>query len=357
MLKIHNLVASSAETVSQIQSPSGYDYQLTRPPFPCLSCDKNFHRLHEWTRHGFEVHNPEFKQVCPHPGCDRSFSRPYRLNQHTRDKHGVVLTTHLTSTTPLGVNKQKIWGCGFCVRYGTDWKDFAKHIWSHFQAGKVKATWNNSMCIHSLLHYPSVRSDWHATMRRSIGEAISNVDQLQWSDSNVKLLREELEWDHTDRQSGYVLASKAYNLLYASNPYLPPAHGSSLPDFSNQDHPNQPIMAPKLQGLNQPSSIQATEHLPLSHPSHQLTVSTQHSNAFTHANLPLTSSSHLVPISNLDTCLESPLVKVPLNEDFSFEDLNWLDPSLASDWLDPRTAYETYGNEESFGWSYKEQSD
>ena len=123
------------------------------------------------------------------------------------------------------------------------------------------------MCINSLLHYPSVRSDWLAITTQYIGGGLTyNADQLHWSDSNVKLLREELGWDYAGRQSGSVLAVKAYNLLYASGPHFPPTDGFYLPDIPNQNHLIQPSMAPEAQGFNQPSSIQAVEHLPFSSP-------------------------------------------------------------------------------------------
>ena len=227
---------SAPSTPSRV---SRQGHQLCQPPFPCLNCDETFKRLLDWTRHAHELHESACRQVCRHPGCDRSFSRADKLRDHYRMKHGIPIPKRLTIPPSSDVNKRRIWGCGFCVYHQMDWKDFAKHIWFHFQAGKVKGEWNDSLCIHSLLQHPSVHLDWHAIFRQLAGNDKYNISQLRWSADNIKLLREDLEWEYTNREPGHVLAFIAYKLLDANASHCPMVLNPSLSSSLDQVLPDQ----------------------------------------------------------------------------------------------------------------------
>ena len=215
--------------------------------------------------------------------------------------------------------------------------------------------WNLSTCIHSLLNYPSIRADWHAIIRQSVGGDNYNTGQLQWSDSNIKLLREDLEWDHTGRQAGSTLAMKAHDLLNVSDSHISPANSSSLPKFLDHVHLSQPSVGPNSKGFKQAMSNQVLEQLPFSPlnngSSYNSTFSTQQCKVSPYVDTTLTSFSFCAPMSNPENGLGASLIQTPFNEDIPFENLDWDDSSLATNCFDSRAEHGAFGHEDSFDWS------
>ena len=246
-------------------------------------------------------------------------------------KHGESPTILQAGQMQLYVKRQKIWGCGFCITYQTEWKDFAKHIWSHFQDGKVKANWNTSVCIHSLLHFPSVRSDWYTLVGRHMGEDKQRITQLQWSDSSIKLLLKDLEWDHADRQSGFALAQKAFQLSHMATANILPHQGDysiCLP-YRDQQTSLSALIEPGLEAFNWPTLFGTTGQLPISPPvsdppSQSIPV-TQHSDCLNTSGTIMTSVSSTGLMTTPETGLANTQANPQLGDDFGPGDFGWLE--------------------------------
>ena len=207
------------------------------------------------------------------------------------------------------------------------------------------------MCIHSLLHYPSIRADWQSVIRQYTGEKSDNAE-LRWSDENIKLLGEDLQWDHAGRQSGFVLASKAFNLSAAINPHIPPVHNSSFSGFPGQDQPSLSSMSFELAGFALATSFHATEDQSLPFPidgsAGQHSSPAQLDNALRSANSASTPIPYVAPTTNSTIGSGNPLTKAEL--DGGLGDLEWCDSMLASNLLDSGLEYKNYEWEDTFDW-------
>lgn len=130
------------------------------PKYWCTSCSEGFVEKYDWKRHEetFQERSEMYEcSLCnKYYFLDKDFvhhhQKGHRCKTCADNRHVEIARKRRPSRTG--------WGCGFCLRFDSDWAERCKHVALHFEKGDNMANWKHAKVIYSLLQQPHIRTAW-----------------------------------------------------------------------------------------------------------------------------------------------------------------------------------------------------
>ncbi|KAF2662159.1 hypothetical protein K491DRAFT_281778 [Lophiostoma macrostomum CBS 122681] len=131
------------------------------PRYWCTSCRKGFGEKYDWKRHE-EIYQERFEEFqCGL--CRKAYFIDKDFAHHHQRRHSCqtcVENKHIEVARSQR-RARSGWGCGFCLRYDTDWLERCRHIARHFKDGRTMDHWTQTQVILSLLEQPLIWTAWN----------------------------------------------------------------------------------------------------------------------------------------------------------------------------------------------------
>jgi hypothetical protein len=182
------------------------------PKYWCTSCSEGFGEKYDWKRH--EETFQERSDIYECSLCDKYYYLDKDFILHHQKGHRCrtcVANEHVVKAKRSRVQRTG-WGCGFCLRFDSDWTERCKHIAWHFEKGDILANWKHAKVILSLLQQPYVRTAW----RNLIEEKRELFPNFGWNQTD------------TGRAEGYPDSSRRPQLQDLLEYFTPDQNVSAL---------------------------------------------------------------------------------------------------------------------------------
>lgn len=236
------------------------------PKYWCTSCSEGFGEKYDWKRH--EATFQERLEMYECNLCNKNYYLDKDFILHHQKGHRCktcVANEHVARAKRSRVQRTG-WGCGFCLRFDSDWTERCKHIAWHFENGDTMANWKHAKVILSLLQQPHVRTAW----RNLIEEKQELFPNFGWNqtdtgraegypDSDRRPQLQDLLEFFTPDQNVSTLVQLAYEKGHRRQ------HKSSYnPELVNwiPEVPGHHVSPPRSQPSNMTSIMQRSESVP-----------------------------------------------------------------------------------------------
>lgn len=187
------------------------------PKYWCTSCREGFGEKYDWKRH--EETFQERSEMYECGLCNKSYFLDKDFIHHHQKGHRCKTCAenqHVENARRRRVSRTG-WGCGFCIRFDSDWAERCKHVAWHFERGDTMANWKHAKLIFSLLQQPIIRDAWihlieeKQELNPSFGWNQSETGRAEgYPDSNRPPQLQDLLEFYTPDQSAETLVQLAY---------------------------------------------------------------------------------------------------------------------------------------------------
>ena len=144
----------------------------------CTSCGQGFKTKFDWMRHEEGSHERWKKFPCPN--CNKIYWLAKDFNKHHKDTHRCATCPHADAVRK-DLKKRSAWGCGFCSRLYTKWKERCNHVSDHFAAGSKMEDWKHSNVIFGLLRQPIILREWDSFVENKLERLSEAHPSFGWN--------------------------------------------------------------------------------------------------------------------------------------------------------------------------------
>jgi hypothetical protein len=171
----------------------------------CTCCAHDpYSRRSDWLTHEKE-HHRHARWPCY---CGLEFTAERTFRSHHSDCHACQKCDHAKDAMVVTQAKQSF-GCGFCGRHFHSLEIRNNHVADHYNEGKTKNDWDNTMMIQGLLQLPYVALAWKTLMAtRGHGSNAANWPKFVWGTDESASIVASLEY----QQYGSGISALLYKL-------------------------------------------------------------------------------------------------------------------------------------------------
>jgi hypothetical protein len=205
-ISVHSEVSTASQSIQASTVLPAY----TPLPLPvpdlriaCTRCEKTFGKKGDWIRHEREFHERWQTWRCQEQECAKIYYSEYLFVRHHNNAHKCLDCSHarnsVNSHAKLAVTnnrKRRFWACGYCKTVFRDFYERCDHIAGHYEKGKTKSDWDNTMVFLALLQQNCWVENWVSFVASKHG--VHSWPYFHWDQEATAHLLESLEFGDCD---------------------------------------------------------------------------------------------------------------------------------------------------------------